>query len=441
MAKMLQNLVDLRDVFPGDRNSQALFLQNQIVVPFDALRAGAANKQDELRSTNGLDILLRVVRQLVSFQADKWLNPSPGEAPNPLLELAWADLEVDNGRHTHKARLDVLKTFFPEKDLTKMDLSFEALARHDLMHKSIWRRFPFLLHDPDTLSRKTGTDGWENDKPSEGEQGDKEMTELAEDSLLHNDPAKFTSIPEAIEDRFGVFVDPERGRDYYFQFNEPAVIRVRYVPHNANAKDTEENVIRVDSRRLVQGPQPNVAIVPDPGSNIVTYNKIAVVHLHGQTNRDFLKMFHLDGSVLPVVQEMEEPDHSRAYMFYYLKAPLVNIRAPMGRREQPNAAAIARAMDIAAGDAEPVVQQPQPSTLGLAQGGFGRVRGQQSQGESRGRGQQSQGESRGRGQQSQGEGRGRGQQSQGEGRGHGQGANRRRARSHGRNRAQGRGRG
>ncbi|KAK8054408.1 hypothetical protein PG996_013709 [Apiospora saccharicola] len=325
MAKLLQNLVDLRDVFPGDRHSQSLFLQNQIVAPFDAVAARAANKQDELRSTNGLDILLRIVRHLISFQNDKWLNPSPGEAPNPLLELAWADLETENGQHTHKARLDVLKTFFPDKDLTKEDLSFEDLARHDLMHRSIWRRLSFLLYDPDTLSRKTGGDEWENDKPSEGEQGDKEMKELAEDSLVFNDPTKFRSLHEAIEDRFDIFVDPSRGRDYYFQFNEPTFIRVRYVPHHANAGDREEDVINTDSRRLIQGPKPNVVRIPESGSNVVTYNKVEVVHLHSQTSRDFLKMFHLDGSVLPVVQEKEEPDQCRSYMFYYLKAPLTHL--------------------------------------------------------------------------------------------------------------------
>ncbi|KAK7930982.1 hypothetical protein PG985_001694 [Apiospora marii] len=352
MAKMLQNL-------------------NQTVVPFDASAAGAAN---ELLSTNGLDILLRVVRRLISFQADKWLNPSPGEAPNPLLELAWADLEVDNGQHTHKARLDILKTFFPEKDLTKEDLSFEALSRHDLMHRSIWRRLPFLLHDPDTMSRKTGGDEWENEKPSEGERGDKGMTELAEDSLVCYDPAKFKSIQEAIEDRLGVFVDPKRGRDYYVQFNEPAVIRVRYIPRNVNDKDNEENVIHVDSRQLIQGPYPNLALVPDPDWNIVTYNKIAVVHLHGPNNRDFLKMFHFDGSVLPVDQEMEEADQCEAYMFYY------RIRAPMRRIEQPDAAAIIQAMDIAAGDAEP--DSPlQPSTLvrGLRREDFGQRRDHQDE--------------------------------------------------------------
>ncbi|KAK7976815.1 hypothetical protein PG989_015278 [Apiospora arundinis] len=70
-----------------------------------------------------------------------------------------------------RARIDVLKAFFPDQALTKQDLSFEALASHELMHKSIWRRLPFLFYDPDTWSRVTNGDIWVANKPSEGEQG------------------------------------------------------------------------------------------------------------------------------------------------------------------------------------------------------------------------------------------------------------------------------
>lgn len=46
-----------------------LFLQNQVVAPFDSFKAPVP-EEDKLESTNGLDILLRVVRYLLSFQAD-----------------------------------------------------------------------------------------------------------------------------------------------------------------------------------------------------------------------------------------------------------------------------------------------------------------------------------------------------------------------------------
>ncbi|KAK8015364.1 hypothetical protein PG990_008660 [Apiospora arundinis] len=124
MAKILKGLVDLRAFVPGDRQSQSLFsfLQNQVVALFDSFKAPVP-EEDKLESNNGLGVLLRVVRYLLSFQADNWLEPSEGKAPNPLLELAWADLERETVVDINQARIDVLKAFFPKQALTKQDLS------------------------------------------------------------------------------------------------------------------------------------------------------------------------------------------------------------------------------------------------------------------------------------------------------------------------------
>ncbi|KAK8115474.1 hypothetical protein PG984_011976 [Apiospora sp. TS-2023a] len=346
--KMLQNLVDLRELYRDSREVLIFHLQNQEIVHFDAATARVA-KKDEIGSTNGLDLLLRVVRHLLSHLPDDFYGPAPGEDPNPLLELAWADLGCDNGFHTHKARVDVLGAFFPDQDLTKQDLSFEVLANHELMHKTLWRRFPFLLFDPQTWSRQTGEQG-ESFKPDDSAEQTKEwLTGLAQQSLVSCNTAEFPSLKAAVEDSFGIFSDPSRGRDYFFQFNEPAIIRTRYVcslgPSNV------ENVMTLDNGRLVDGETPGKAVLPAPGANAMAYNKIAAVHLHKKPNPDFLELFLLDGTPVPVIQEGERARGGCAnYMFFYVQAPPFNIRALPGVSRPFNFDAIFNELSVIAGD-------------------------------------------------------------------------------------------
>ncbi|KAK8880222.1 hypothetical protein PGQ11_001516 [Apiospora arundinis] len=77
---------------------------------------------------------------------------------------------------------------------------------------------------------------------------------------------------------------------------------------------------------------------------------IAAVRVHGQSNSDFLRLFHVDGSVFPVLQPNQPPEECNVYMLYYLPVPAFNIRASEDRKEE-EVLSIA-AMDLAAGDAE-----------------------------------------------------------------------------------------
>ena len=325
---MLQNLIDIRDLFPGDRDSVIVYLQNQQFVPFDASIARVA-KSDEIGSTCGLDLLIRVIRHLLAHLAEDWYGPDPGEVPNALLELAWADLERQDGRETHKARVDVLKAFYPDQDLVTQDLSFETLAKHELMHKSIWRRLPFLLFDPHTWSRKIGRDDDRFEPDDANENPQDWRSGLAQQSLVDCNRSDFPSLKEAVEGRFGIFSDPQRGREYVFQFNEPGVIRARYDYHHGPGPSNTENVMTLENLRAVEGPQPGVLVPPEPGSRLIEYNKVAAVHMYENPKSDFLELFHLDGSPIQVTQEGNSHQVGCvAYMFFYLQAPPLNVRAP-----------------------------------------------------------------------------------------------------------------
>ncbi|KAK7930988.1 hypothetical protein PG985_001700 [Apiospora marii] len=345
---MLDKLVDIRDVFPDDRESQIFFLQNQEVTAFDAAAARVA-KEDKIGSTNGLDLLIRVVRHLLAQLTEEFHNPAPGEAPNPLLELVWADLERDGGRHTHKARVDVLKAFFPGQGLARQDLSFVALVNHELMLKTIWRRFPFLLFDPHTWSRKTGEQGESFKRDDAAMQTEEWLTGLARQSLVHFNNQK--PLRAAIEAGFGIFADPQRGREYLFQFNEQAVIRASYTSDKRTQSSVDPSVM-VDSRRLVDGDASGQMVIPEPGSHLVSYNEVAAVHVYQEPSEEFLELFLADGTPLSLAQACVERRHCKAYMFFYVQAPTDILAHPSVPSEQ-NYASTIEAMRVIAGEVEP----------------------------------------------------------------------------------------
>ncbi|KAI8963169.1 hypothetical protein F5Y11DRAFT_167597 [Daldinia sp. FL1419] len=314
--KIEQGLKDLRVLHAGDETTQDSRLLFQIPELYYPKSVAGIPKEDCVDSS-GLDALIMVVRRVMVELPldDRGLEHEvvrEQEQANPLLRLAMADFVSTDKEALQAARYLALKAFY-EGPLEGKDLSFLALAEHELMHKTIWSRIPFLLHSPKCLMKEDGK--WRSIT----------LTDLAggaQNSLIHFSTG---NLGQVISDKFGTFPDGQH-REIMKQSNIPATIRVRYDFDASDPKTFRDlRKIVVDMRRMKHRPSGAWELTP-PGEAMTTYRLIAEVRLSNSPwEKDTIRTYLEYGEVIPTPNAF--PIHHKQplgkentrYMLYYAR--------------------------------------------------------------------------------------------------------------------------
>ncbi|KAM0817610.1 hypothetical protein AB5N19_03417 [Seiridium cardinale] len=317
--EIMQRLRDLRMRFPDDEISMLIMLQRQAVPQFRA--ENTSNPDCGINSTVGLDILIRVVRHLLSHLSDDHSNPCEGEEPNPLLRLAWADLDDDGCHASHDARLVILRAFAPGVPLREQNFTFAELSEHPMMHKSLLMRRPFVLFDPHPLTKGVNEEIWIRDTVTD-------LPGLARQSLVTWNSAQGT-LNDAIRARFGIMTVNETSREYMWECSTPGIIRVRYNATGQKYEDFRNFRLAID--RLVPNKEEDSLVLQ---RKEVAYTLIACVRLRKGTQSEFLRLWSRHGIPIPLEDSPARNDktllggNGQSYMLYFVQALPYNYNAP-----------------------------------------------------------------------------------------------------------------
>ncbi|KAI1207561.1 uncharacterized protein F4807DRAFT_462715 [Annulohypoxylon truncatum] len=313
----MEKLSDLRVVFAGDKLAQDRLLQIQFPPTYNPV-ASSAIPHDEKVDSSGLEALIIVIRRLISHVAEKYRDSSSDpeiaqqEQENPLLHLAMCNFRKASEGDVIAAGYLALKAFQGGEKLRRKDLTFSALSEHRLMHRTLWKRAPFLLFAVEQEVRDSSSAEWEpcvEENPSE----------LAEHSLTHYSTGDLGRIISA---RFDRFHDQTDDHEVILQSNRPLpeVLRVRYDVDKNDPKTYKDlRRIVVDMARLGQRP----GTMTTSGSFLTHYSLIAIVCLSNGKAKDTVRTYTLDGQAITTPEDLPSAylgnlgQPGASYVLYY----------------------------------------------------------------------------------------------------------------------------
>lgn len=332
---MDQHLTDIRDLFPNDENAQHLLLQNSFPSRFHGKKIP---KEENVKSTLGLDILTVVIRHLYCFLNPNFiaLDDMDCASERRVIRWTWSNFSEDAAkRHpSHAIRYSILKAYYPDGALGSRDLSFLALEEHDITYNSFWRRNPFLLFPPCQVRRATDSSTWRHSPVSNLT----DLVVLARDSLIHWNGK--SSLADLISSRFCVAAYGQA--QYMWVSNKPAIIRVLLRPDSDMPGAFEQlRQISVGCPQLTQvegdaedtgGPTDEEHRherdynLPPLGQCMFNYILVAVVLCDNQN--EVVHLYSAEGEPLPL-EGFQRQNQSftlgvsgKDYMLFYVRGPL-----------------------------------------------------------------------------------------------------------------------
>ncbi|KAI1084501.1 hypothetical protein F5B20DRAFT_575824 [Whalleya microplaca] len=269
-------------------------------------------RKHAVRDMNGLDVLTVVIRQAYLQLKEEYrgMEPEEGEpipddldeirrdeARFPLLLLAWADLaDTEVCRQMQNIiRHDIVDAFLQDGyPAATTGMAFRALTESDIMLETLWKRRPFQLYRQPVLSQPL-------DRPETWSivTHPPPPSEWARSSLVTWNCRG--NLGGFISAKFGCFTSRGDNRRYYYQFNEPAVIRVLcQVPKDSDPAYKPPTFNHIRTIRI------NGAVLTctsAPGKDVKLsrfqeslYSVIAVVRLRDDEQKhDLIRTYMVDG--------------------------------------------------------------------------------------------------------------------------------------------------
>ncbi|KAI0376527.1 hypothetical protein F5Y04DRAFT_292683 [Hypomontagnella monticulosa] len=241
------------------------------------------NVQVRPQTINSVEAAIVVMRHLFTFVGPAWRDGSDG---NPLEAMIWADLADDeNVKEQTMARYAIIKKFYEEDPDNTLD--FFSLTECEAMWDSVWKRRPFLFWHPLVL---------QNVKENKWEVVEyKVPRKLARVSRFQY--RGDGTLSDFISKGLGQFWNEESQAKYYWQIDNPVIIRVYYdhKPAYGPPKGFDElNRLSINPKRLKKVGEDKMAYYREETQRM-EYQLVAVVRLAGEDDGDRIRLYGDDG--------------------------------------------------------------------------------------------------------------------------------------------------